>query len=144
MTILILATALFTFSMGPSTPTSSDISDITSLVETFSKSADGRQVAKMESILHDSFRAIINRAFGSDKVDFIDKQTYLTLLREEKIGGDNRHISITSIDLEGNNAVVKAELAGKDYNFTTFIQTVKGADGKWKVMSDMPHIEKNK
>ena len=144
MTILILAAALFTVNITPATLPSDDISAISNLVETFSKSADGRQVTKMELILHDNFRAIINRAFGSDEVDFIDKQTYLTLLREEKIGGDNRHISIASIDLEGNNAVVKAELAGKDLNFTTFIQAVKGADGQWKVMSDMPHIEENR
>lgn len=119
----------------------SDLVDIAEAVESFANSVDAGDADKLKELLHDDYRSIVNQALGSDKIDFLDKATYLDLLAKGIIGGDQRTIVIQSIDLEGNNAVVKARLEGKKLVFTTFIQVVKNSAGQWQIMSDMPTIE---
>ena len=121
-----------------------DILEVTDLVHAFSKSADERDVDKMQTILHDDFRAIVNQAFGSKEIQYMDKASYLNLLKNEVIGGDDRTVIVLSIDMEEKNAVVKARFAGSELVFTTFIQIVKNSDEEWKVISDLPIIQKVK
>ena len=121
---------------------SDDIAKVSEAVYEFSKGADTRDVAILDHVLHDNFRAIVNQAMGSKEIQIIDKTTYLELLKKEAIGGDARTVTILSIDMEENNAIVKAKLVGKALTFTTFIQVVKNADGEWQVMSDLPKITK--
>lgn len=121
-----------------------DIAEVTNLVHAFSKSGDERNVVKLEKILHKDYRAIVNQAFGSSEIQFMDKATYLDLLKKKAIGGDTRSVTILSIEMEENNAIVKAKFAGKALIFTTFMQMVKNSEGEWKVMSDLPVIQKVK
>ena len=111
-------------------------------VEQFTKSADKRDVKQMDAIMHSNFRAIVNRLFGSEEVSIMDKALYLDLLKKGKIGGDNRKITVESIHFEGSNALVKATLEGEELIFYTFIQLVQETSGDWKIISDMPNIEK--
>lgn len=121
---------------------SPDLFQISESVHTFSTSADTRDVDSLQELLHDNFRAIVNQAFGTKEVQFMDKAMYLDLLEKEVIGGDQRFVTILSMDVEERNAVVKAKLVGKDLSFITFIQLIKDIDGKWRIMSDMPLIVK--
>jgi len=111
-------------------------------VEQFAKSADQRDVKQMDAIMHSNFRAIVNRLFGSEEVSIMDKALYLDLMKQGKIGGDERNVTIESIHFEGKNALVKATFEGKELMFYTFIQLVQETTGDWKVISDMPNIEK--
>ncbi|MEM9887118.1 MAG: nuclear transport factor 2 family protein [Bacteroidota bacterium] len=119
-----------------------DTEAIIQAVELFSDSADKRNVKAMETIMHADFRAIVNRVFGSAEVSIMDKSLYLDLLKQGKLGGEEREVTIESIHLEGHNALVKATLEGKELRFITFMQLVKATSGEWKVISDMPNIEK--
>jgi len=118
-----------------------DIADITAAVHEFAKSADDRNIKNMDAILHEDYRAIANQLFGGNEVQLTDKDSYLDLLKKEIIGGDKREVIILSVDLEGQNAVVKAKFTGKELIFTTFIQLVKNNKDKWKVISDLPVIQ---
>lgn len=140
MKFLILMMSLASFTNQNLPP--DDILAVSELVHDFSKSADQRDGKRMQSILHKDFRAIVNQAMGSKEVQLIDKASYLDLMKKEVIGGDTREVTILSIDMEDKNAVVKARFAGKELVFTTFIQAVKTDGGSWKLMSDMPVIQK--
>lgn len=119
----------------------SDTEAIVKTVEQFVKNADKRDIKGVDAVLHSNFRAIVNRLFGSEEVSIMDKALYLDLLKQGKIGGDERKIMIESIHFEGNNAFVKATLDGKKSVFHTFIQLVEEVSGEWKIISDMPNIE---
>lgn len=119
-----------------------DIMVVSDLVYAFAQSADARDVDRIDTILHKEFRAIVNQAFNSTELQVIDKGTYLDLMRKEVLGGDERTVTILSIDMEDNNAIIKAKFTGKALIFTTFIQAVKDATGTWHIISDMPVIQK--
>lgn len=140
--ILVLATFIAPFVGSDELPKSTDTEQVVQAVESFAKSADKQDVKQMDTLMHTDFRAIVNRLFGSEEVAIMDKAVYLDLLQQGKIGGDERTVTIQSIHFEGHNALVKATFTGKELIFHTFIQLVQEASGAWKVISDMPTIEK--
>jgi len=115
---------------------------VVTAVEHFVENVDQRDIKGVDAVLHSNFRAIVNRLFGSEEVAIMDKSLYLDLLKQGKIGGDKREVIIESIHFEGNNALVKATFDGKELGFHTFIQLVQETSGDWKIISDMPNIEK--
>ncbi|MEL6256685.1 MAG: nuclear transport factor 2 family protein [Bacteroidota bacterium] len=115
---------------------------ISAAVKAFVKSADKQDVISMDKIMHKEYRTVANQLFGAPEVSVIDKTTYLAMMREGKLGGDSRKVKIEEIEVIGKNAVVKATFTGKKLIFQTFVQLVKGPDGEWKVISDMPAVQK--
>ena len=142
MSTLLLMLSCFSLSAFVSPASTGDLEQIENAVQEFVASADTRDVARMDKILHQDFRVVANRLFGAEEVSLMDKSAYLNLLKEGKIGGDSRAITIKSISIEGHNAVVQATLNGSALSFMTFIQLVKEVSGNWKVIGDMPHIVK--
>jgi len=119
-----------------------DLEKVAKAVNQFSSSVDARDVKSTDQVLHANFRAVVNRLFGSEEVSIMDKSLYLKMLSDGKIGGDQRKVTIHTINLEGNNAVVKASFEGAELRFFTFMQLVKDTKGNWTIISDMPRIEK--
>lgn len=111
-------------------------------VHHFAANADQQDVKKMAAVLDDNFRAVVNRLFGSKEVSIMDKSLYLQLLKDKKIGGSKRDVTILTMNVTNNNASVKAQLTGKDLLFTTYLLLVKNEEGEWKIVNDMPFIEK--
>lgn len=120
----------------------SDLEKIATAIHEFASAADQRDLKKMDQVLHKDYRSVVNRLFGSKEVSIMDKALYLDLLKQEKIGGDQRTVEINSIDMIGNNAVAQVTLNGKELIFLTFIQLVKDTNDQWLVISDMPKIDK--
>jgi len=119
-----------------------DLEKVAKAVNQFSTSVDARDVKSTDQVLHTNFRSVVNRLFGSEEVSIMDKSLYLKMLGDGKIGGDKRNVTIHTINLEGNNAVVKASFEGAQLRFSTFMQLVKDPKGNWTIISDMPRIEK--
>ncbi len=140
MKILFLISSFFCLMSHNFPP--NDIQKISEAVHAFSEGADNRDVKQLQNLLHENYRAIVNQAFGSKEVQFMDKTMYLDLLKKEAIGGDTRTVIILSIDMEDNNAIVKAKFTGQELTFTTFIQLIEDVDGEWRIISDMPVIQK--
>jgi len=141
MKIAIVIAAILATGLSDATD-EKDLQKISAAVHAFAESADKQDIPKMDEVLHAEFRAVVNRLFGSEEVAVMPKTAYLDLLKAGKIGGDSRTVQIQSIDLEGNNAMVRAVFTGKELVFTTYLQLVKEAAGNWKIISDMPTIEK--
>ncbi|MEM1320089.1 MAG: nuclear transport factor 2 family protein [Bacteroidota bacterium] len=138
--ILFALSILMTGAAG-STITGSDMEAISKAVTAFATHADNQDVPKMATVLHKDFRAVVNRLFGSEEVALMDKSLYLDLLKQGKIGGAKRTVRIHSIDIEENNAIVRATFQGEQMTFNTFIQLVKDVQGHWTIIGDMPRIE---
>jgi len=137
---LFLAGTLFTFSTVFGVD--NEEKAVKEAVKLFSQSADLQNTNNMNKVLHKNFRAVLNQLFGSKEVSITDKETYLALLKDKKIGGDKRKVSFESVDIYGKNASVKAVFDGNALKFSTYILLVKTAEGKWQVINDMPIISK--
>lgn len=118
----------------------SDAQQVLSVVEQFMQNADAQNVQAMEKLLHSDYRAVLNQLFGSDAVSLLDKSTYLKLLESKKIGGDKRSLTVHTLDVQGNNAMVKARFAGQKATFVSYLLLVKDKGGKWLIVSDMPGV----
>lgn len=116
--------------------------NVENAVRQFVKAADQRLEVQVDQVLDENFRAVINRAFGSDELTLIPKTTYLEMLKQGKLGGDDREIEILLTDINGLNAMVKARLRGKAMVFTTYLSLVKNKDNRWLIVSDQPHVQK--
>ena len=134
-----LVLAIFAFG---SVLSGNDSEEISAAVKKFVKSADKQDLNSMDEVMHKEFRTVANQLFGAPEVSVITKSTYLAMMKEGKLGGDSRKVKIEEIEVIGNNAVVKATFTGQKLIFQTFVQLVKGSDGDWKVISDMPTIQK--
>ncbi|MEO1257208.1 MAG: nuclear transport factor 2 family protein [Bacteroidota bacterium] len=118
-----------------------DLANIETVVQNFARFGDQQNADGLDGILHPEYRAVVNRLFGSPEASLMNKATYLQLVRDKKIGGDERQVFLLSVDVVNNNASVKAIFEGKQLRFTTFISLIKSEEGKWLVVGDMPDIE---
>ena len=132
-----------TMMINLTTQAQTDKAAVEQLINQFAKAGDQRDVAQLRKILHDDFRLAMNRLFGSEKVDLLDKPTYLTMMEEGKLGGDSRTVKILFIDITQNNAAAKVALKGKALTFESYYQLVKNAAGQWQLINDLPFAAKN-
>ena len=120
--------------------TGNDSEEVAAAVKAFVKHADKQDLTKMDALLHKEYRTVVNRLFGSEEVSIMDKSTYLSLMKEGKVGGDKRKVKIGEIKIIGNNAMVEATFTGEKLVFETFLQLAKDVSGEWKIISDFPKI----
>lgn len=114
---------------------------IREVVTNFAAYGDQQNADAMDALLDPGYRAVLNRLFGSKEVNFLDKATYLQMLRDKKLGGDQRQVTIHSVDITNNNAVVKAEFIGQKMTLITFMLLTKTEAGEWKIVVDMPAVK---
>ena len=115
---------------------------LTKVVEEYAKAGDNRDTKTLDQLLHTEFRSVVNRLFGSKDLSVMSKTVYLDLMKQEKIGGDQRKVEILNIDVMDHTAYIKARFSGKKLIFTTFLLLAKNADDQWQVVNDMPLVEK--
>lgn len=121
--------------------TNTDEQKIREVITNFAAYGDQQNADAMDAILDPGYRAVLNRLFGSKEINFLDKFTYLQMLRDKKLGGDQRQVAIHSVDITNNNAVVKAEFAGQKMTLITFMLLTKTEAGDWKIVVDMPAVK---
>lgn len=118
-----------------------DEKKIEKAVKEFVATADAQDADKMATILDPNFSSLVNRLFGAETTSVTSKEDYVALLREKKIGGDSRKVEILSIDVQGENASVKAIFDGTKLKFTSYLLLAKDKEGVWRVVTDYPAIE---
>jgi hypothetical protein len=119
----------------------SDKELITQVVNQFAQGADNRDTVLLDQILDTHFRAAVNRALGSTQLQVIDKTTYLNLIKEKKLGGDKRMVSVQNIIIHESTATAEVIFEGSKLNFTTFISMIKNEDQTWTIIQDLPIIK---
>ncbi len=107
-------------------------------VTQFVQGADQRDLKKIDAALHNHFRVMIHSS--NEEVQIIDKAQYLSLIKEEKIGGTPRTFSVEQIDVYGaKTAKIKAKLSSGEMNFHSYYSLIK-VNGNWKIVQDLVHI----
>lgn len=111
--------------------------EIKSVIETFVKAGEKRNVAMYNDILHENFRVIANKYPTPDKISIIPVEVYKGLITKEVIGGTKYKVVFKSINIAEHSATVTTELkAEKGGQLVTFL-LVQNTEKKWKIITDM-------
>ncbi len=136
--ILTVCITLIMFSCNAQNNENESINNV--LIE-FSKSSDQNNVKKLENYLDENYRIILNRAFGSEMVSIVSKESYLEKIESKEWGGDKREVKIENLQINGTTANAKVTFTGKKSTIISFITLVKNKDNEWKIVSDVPTIK---
>ena len=137
--IIILSFVIALTGCSNQTPNTKSIAQV---LTTYVSAADDQNTEVLQGILHPEYRALANRIFESDKLQVLSKALYLSLINDGTIGGDKRKVEINETEVIGHNAFVRATFTGHDHIFNTFILLAQNSNGDWKIVSDMPQMEK--
>lgn len=111
--------------------------EIKSVIATFVKAGEERNVAMYNDILHENFRVIANKYPTPDKTSIIPAEGYKALITKEVIGGTKYELVFKSIDIAEHSATVRAELkAEKGGQSVTFL-LVQKMESEWQIIADM-------
>lgn len=109
-----------------------DKAAITTVIEDYSKGADDQDAERTGRALHENSW---QHVFFPNGPRTFNKETYLQLLEAKRIGGDERAISVESIDItEGTSAAAKVILTGSELVFVHYMGLLK-VEGQWQIMS---------
>jgi Putative lumazine-binding len=106
------------------------------VVKTFVRGGDTRDVALLESVLHPEHRVTINQFMGGDGVTALNREVYLGMIREGKIGGQPRTFSITGFQTLGHTAQAQVHMESAQLSFDNFLSFVQDKTGKWWLIND--------
>jgi ketosteroid isomerase-like protein len=120
--------------------TTTDEQAIRNTITQFAKAGDKNDAKALEVLLDSNYRIVMNQLFGSPGVVIMDRATYIEKIRTKEYGGEKRTVTIESITINGNTASAKVVMKGTKMTFVSLFELVKGSDGQWKIVSDMPTI----
>jgi len=103
----------------------------------FVKGGDTSDTDLLDSVLHKDFRVASSDFMGVPGVKLIDKEGYLSKIREGVFGGLPREMTIEEIDASGKIAMVKLRLTSAENNFVSYNSLVLDEDGHWKIIHNL-------
>ncbi len=112
-------------------------------VTKFLEGGDNSDLEMLDDALHEKYTNVQNGFFGEKGIYVINKEKYFSLISDKTFGGIPRMISINSIDIEGNIAMVKVSLKSETLKFKSFISLVQLENLNWKVIGNFPHVVPN-
>jgi len=94
----------------------------------------------LDSAFHKNFRVVAMTAEG---LRVIEKASYLSLIKDKKIGGHKRELKIGAV-IEGDNIMqVSLTLSGKEAVFYDHLAIIK-EDGGWQILHNSTHVKSRK
>ncbi|MDB5014510.1 MAG: hypothetical protein JWQ25_2712 [Daejeonella sp.] len=103
----------------------------------FVKGGDNSDVKLLSEVLHDDFRVVNNGFMGAPGVTIIDKEKYLSNIKEGVFGGLPREMEIESIDESETIAMVKLRLESAENSFVSYNSLVLDTDNEWKIINNL-------
>jgi len=107
----------------------------------FVKGGDNSDVNLLSAVLHNHFRVTSNLFMGTTGVTIIDKQKYLSNIREGIFGGSPREMIIESIDESETVAMVKLRLESAENSFVSYNSMVLDTDNEWKIINNLAVVK---
>ena len=117
--------------------------NVKAVIEKFIKAGDKCDGTQLNELLHSNFRVVANQLMGGTDVTIITKEQYLSLIRDGKLGGDERTYEILSLEVVNKNASAHVRIKGKVLSFDTFYHLIQLPEGIWQLVQDLPHATKN-
>ncbi len=113
-------------------------------ITNFVRGGDNSDIVLLGKILHKDFRITNNGFMGTPGVTLIDKQKYLSNIREGIFGGLPRKMTIESIDHSKTIAMVKLRLESSENYFVSYNSLVLDTDNDWKLINNLAVVEGKK
>lgn len=113
-------------------------------ITSFVRGGDNSDTAMLDKVLHKEFRVTNNGFMGTTGVTLIDKQKYLSNIREGVFGGLPRNMTIEQIDDCGTIAMVKLRIESSENHFVSYNSLVLDSDNEWKLINNLAVVEAKK
>jgi hypothetical protein len=107
----------------------------------FVKGGDTSDVQLLDKVLHPDFRVTNNGFMGTPGITIIDKQKYLSNIKEGVFGGLPRKMIVESIDESDSIAMVKLRLESAENYFVSYNSLVLDTDDEWKLINNLAVVE---
>ncbi|MEO8516911.1 MAG: nuclear transport factor 2 family protein [Flavobacterium sp.] len=117
---------------------------ITQAITNFVKGGDKSDIVILDMVLHKDFRVTNNGFMGTSGVTIIDKQKYISNIKEGVFGGLPRKMTIESIDNIETIAMVKLRLESSENYFVSYNSLVLDIDNEWKLINNLAVVESKK
>jgi hypothetical protein len=117
---------------------------IVQAITNFVRGGDNSDAVLLDKILHKDFRVTNNGFMGTSGVTLIDKQKYLSNIRDGIFGGLPRKMTIESIDDRETIAMVKLRLESSENYFVSYNSLVLDTDNEWKLINNLAVVEAKK
>ena len=110
------------------------------LVLQFNEGGAQNDIERLQPILHDDFRIIFNNT-AENKVQIIDRASYLDLIQKKVFGGEAREVKIEAMQIdEGLMASVKTQQRGVKNTIYALKQFVY-QDEKWLLTEEIVYMK---
>lgn len=103
----------------------------------FVKGGDNSDIELLDKVLHKDFRVTNNGFMGTSGVTIIDKNEYLSKIKNRVFGGLPRKMKIEEIDQSGIIASVKLRIESSENDFISYNSLVLDTDNKWKIINNL-------
>jgi len=110
---------------------------ITQAITNFVTGGDNSDIPLLDKVLHKDFRVTNNGFMGTPGITIIDKQKYLSNIKNGVFGGLPRKMIIESIDDNETIAMVKLRLESSENYFVSFNSLVLDIDNEWKIVNNL-------
>lgn len=117
---------------------------IVQAITDFVSGGDNSDTVLLDNVLHKDFRVMSNGFMGTPGVTLIDKEKYLSNIREGIFGGLKRKILIETIDESESIAMVKLRLESSENYFVSYNSLVLDTDNEWKLIDNLAVVEAKK
>lgn len=103
----------------------------------FVKGGDISDIELLDKVLHKDFRVTNNGFMGTSGITIIDKNGYLSKIKNGVFGGLPRKMKIEEIDQSGIIASVKLRIESSENDFISYNSLVLDTDNKWKIINNL-------
>lgn len=103
----------------------------------FVKGGDNSDIELLDKVLHKDFRVTNNGFMGTSGITIIDKNGYLSKIKNGVFGGLPRKMKIEEIDQSGIIASVKLRIESSENDFISYNSLVLDTDNKWKIINNL-------
>lgn len=110
----------------------------------FVKGGDTSDLQLLDKVLHNDFRVTNNGFMGIPGITIIDKQKYLSNIKEGIFGGLPRKMIIENIDESDSIAMVKLRLESAENYFVSYNSLILDTDNEWKLINNLAVVEAKK
>src|SRR5690606_39768095 len=110
---------------------------ITLVITNFVRGGDNSDTELLDKVLHNDFRVTNNGFMGTAGVTIIDKQKYLSNIKDGIFGGLPRKMTIESIDDSETIAMVKLCLESPKNYFVSYNSLVLYIDIEWNIINNL-------
>jgi Putative lumazine-binding len=135
-TLLVAGASALAQAQAPLPALTKDTSSLaaTQLIQHFARASDRRDTAALEALLHPAFRVVFNLKPGTAPT-VLDREQYLQMARDGKIGGLDRNVTVTHISLANGFAIGTSRMEHEKATFQSAFSLIQ-SDGQWLLLQE--------